>query len=237
MGKKSQSDTVAKRQTKISTKSSNRGKNSGMVKKPRAEGGAFSRAGQHKLKTDAIVAAAAKLIYKHGVVGTSLDDVADALGITKPSVYYYIENKEHLIYLCNKRIVETQTLAIDHAMATPGSGAEKIKAFLRFYAPFVWNPKSGLPKLWHESPLKSEKRKEINEAYYEQADRIVAIIKGGMDDGSIYPHDPEIVERALVSSILWIPIWFNAKEVSYDQEELLTKLIDVFFVGLSPSIA
>jgi len=196
--------------------------------------GPFHKAAQRQLKTDAIVAAAARLIHERGVAGTSLDDVADALGITKPSVYYYVKNKGELIYLCHARIAQQQALAIDRAAALDGSGAEKIRAFVETYARFAWSPDSGLPRLWQDSSLSAEQRRITNQAYFKQADRLAGIIKAAQRDGSIQAHDAEVVERALVSSVLWIPIWYNSKMARYDQEFLLEQLLDIFFKGLLP---
>jgi TetR/AcrR family transcriptional regulator len=203
----------------------------------RADSDPFSRGDQRQLKTDAIVAAAARLIHQRGVAGTSLDDVADALGVTKPAVYYYVKNKEELVYLCHTRIAKGQAGAIDDALALEGTGAQKIRAFVERYARFVWAPDSGLPRLWQDNSLGAPKRKEIAKAYFEQSDRLVALIADARRDGSIGDHAPEIVERALVSSILWVPIWYNEKVLGYDQAALLAKLLDVFFTGLTPKQA
>jgi len=197
----------------------------------------FSRGAQRQIKTDAIVDAAAKLIHQRGVAGTSLDDVAEALGVTKPAVYYYVKNKEELIYLCHLRIAGGQAAAIDAALEATGTGAQKIKIFLETYARFVWSPDSGLPRLWQDNSLSGSMRRDVNQAYFKQSDRLVALIDSARRDGSVGDHDPQIVERALVSAILWVPIWYNEKMVSYDQPTLLAKLTDVFFTGLTPKQA
>jgi len=202
--------------------------------RPRPNKTPFERKEQHQIKTDAIVEAAARLIHEHGVAGTSLDDVAEALGITKPSVYYYVKSKEDLILLCHLRIAKRQEFSIDKAVAHNGSGAEKIEVFIRAYAPLVWAPDSGLPRLWQDSSLSPAKRKEANRAYFRQSDRLIELIESACADGSIVAPDAEIVERALVSSILWVPIWYNEKNARYDEATLLSSLLDIFFNGLTP---
>jgi AcrR family transcriptional regulator len=194
----------------------------------------FKKNVQHQDKRDAIVAVAARLIHDRGVAGTSLDDVADALGVTKPSVYYYVRNKEDLVALCHLRIANQQAQAIDHALACKGSGIKKIEAFIRAYAQFVWSPGSGLPRLWQDNSMGAAKRREVNRAYFAQSDRLVRLIKDAQGDKSILAPNAEVVERALVSSILWVPIWYNEKAAPYDHDELLTLLMDLFLKGLEP---
>jgi AcrR family transcriptional regulator len=200
----------------------------------KAKSNPFKKTEQHQEKRDAIVAVAAKLIHDHGVAGTSLDQVADALGVTKPSVYYYVRNKEDLVALCHLRIANQQAQAIDHALASKGSGLKKIEAFIRAYAQFVWSPGSGLPRLWQDNSMGATKRREVNRAYFAQSDRLVQLIKDAQDDKSIRAPNAEVVERALVSSILWVPIWYNEKAAPYDHDELLTLLLELFLKGLEP---
>jgi AcrR family transcriptional regulator len=199
-----------------------------------AQANPFERSAQHQDKREAIVAVAAKLIHDRGVSGTSLDDVADALGVTKPSVYYYVRNKEELVTLCHLRIADQQARAIDAALASSGAGIDKIAIFIRAYARFVWSPDSGLPRLWQDNSLGPAKRREVNRAYFAQSNRLVGLIKEAKRDDSICVSDPEVVERALVSSILWVPIWYNEKKTPYDHDQLLGLLMELFFNGLKP---
>jgi len=50
----------------------------------------------HDRKREQILDVAVNLFFKHGYAGTTIADIADKLGVTKPFVYYYFENKEDL---------------------------------------------------------------------------------------------------------------------------------------------
>ena len=50
----------------------------------------------HDRKREQILEVAVNLFFKHGYAGTTIADIADRLGVTKPFVYYYFENKEDL---------------------------------------------------------------------------------------------------------------------------------------------
>ena len=54
----------------------------------------------HSVKRDAVIRAAARAFNEHGFHNTSLDDIAAALEVTKPTIYYYVPNKEQLLYEC-----------------------------------------------------------------------------------------------------------------------------------------
>lgn len=194
----------------------------------------FSRGQQRQAKIERIVTVAAALIQRRGVAGTSLDDVADALGVTKPSVYYYVKSKDDLVRLCHLRIAAHQRRAVDLALACPDDGMHRVRTFIEAYAAFVWGEDSGLPRLWQDGSLGEAHRKEVNRAYFRESERLVAIIAEAARDGSIRAHDPLVVERALVSSILWVPIWFNERRARYDKRLILDEILDLFMHGLLP---
>ena len=60
----------------------------------------FNRTAQHDAKRAAILSQAAKLFNYKGSRATTLRDIAQSLGLTKTSLYYYVKTKEELIYQC-----------------------------------------------------------------------------------------------------------------------------------------
>ena len=47
-----------------------------------------------------MIQAAARAFKERGFHNTSLDDIAAALDVTKPTIYYYVANKEQLLFEC-----------------------------------------------------------------------------------------------------------------------------------------
>jgi TetR/AcrR family transcriptional regulator, cholesterol catabolism regulator len=74
--------------------------------------------------------AAARLFAERGYQGTSLADLADALGVQKPSLYHHIESKEDLLWDVASAGAEAFHAALD---AVPGDApaAERIRLALR----------------------------------------------------------------------------------------------------------
>ena len=54
-------------------------------------------------KKEAVLLAAARLFTKNGFQHTSLDDIARSLGVSKPTLYYYVDNKEQILFDCVER--------------------------------------------------------------------------------------------------------------------------------------
>ena len=82
-----------------------------------------------------IIAAAGKLIGEKGYYGTSLKDIADAIGMSQPGLLHYIGNKERLLSLLVTDNYDQEGTPADFAKSgLPGSDPEGMlfPAYLRF---------------------------------------------------------------------------------------------------------
>ena len=69
-------------------------------RRPR-RGPCASRASAHRdVKREAVIRAAARAFNARGYHNTSIDEIAAALNVTKPTIYYYVANKEQLLLEC-----------------------------------------------------------------------------------------------------------------------------------------
>ena len=82
-------------------------------------------------RTKEIIAAAAKLFQEKGYHATTIQDVADEVGMLKGSLYYHIKSKEELLYLVTKEpireLIERQKKLMESAL----SPQQKIVEFIR----------------------------------------------------------------------------------------------------------
>ena len=196
----------------------------------------FSKSSRQQAKVDVIVRAAARLIYERGVADTSLDDVAEALGIAKPSLYYYVKNKEELIFLCNQRIFDLKEEALAAAEAEGRTGADKLARFLTALVKIVLDPESGMPRLWQAGPqsiLTGKRRKDIDRITQAQSERIRGIIREGMSDGSLHAQDAALAEAAMLGAVYWIPV-SHLFDADADADAVADAYVTMLFHGLDP---
>ena len=55
------------------------------------------RARGYELQRETILARAAELFAQHGYTATSMNQVAEACGVSKPSLYHYVRDKHQLL--------------------------------------------------------------------------------------------------------------------------------------------
>src|SRR3546814_13858542 len=69
-----------------------------------------------------------------GFHATSLDDLAASLGISKPTIYHYLGNKDQVLLECLTRGLMQLRAAAEEAQTLPGTGLDRQRALLRSYA-------------------------------------------------------------------------------------------------------
>src|SRR5216684_7627522 len=71
-----------------------------------------------------IVAAAAELMFEHGVAETTLEDIRAAAGVSGSQVYHYFEDKQALVRAVidhqAEALLDTQGTHLDHLDTVPG---------------------------------------------------------------------------------------------------------------------
>src|SRR5210317_1815766 len=78
-----------------------------------------------------ILKAAASCFNEKGYSGTSLKDVSRHLGLTDAALYYYVRNKEELVYQCYVRAADLAREAMHEAVLEGRNGYEQAYLYIR----------------------------------------------------------------------------------------------------------
>ena len=77
-----------------------------------------------------IVSAAARIFHEKGYAATSIRDIADAVGLLKGSLYYYVRSKEDLLYKIILTVQDGAKRNMDRAANTDGSAFDRVQALV-----------------------------------------------------------------------------------------------------------
>lgn len=161
---------------------------------------------------DRMLKAAAQCFNRKGYSGTSLRDVANLLGLTDAALYYYVRNKEELVYLCYLRAADLGRDALEGATAAGGTGLEKVVRYLNRHVEMMVGQDGPIAIMSEIPSLKPDHRDEILELSRRHSSAFEALIEEGIADGSITPCDVRMTGNAIMGSINWIPKWFHGDE-------------------------
>ena len=162
-----------------------------------------------QLQRDRMLKAAAYCFNQKGYSGTSLKDVADILGLTDAALYYYVRNKEELVYQCYLRAADVGRDAMNRAIEDAQSGYDQVHLYIRYHIESMLGDPGPVAILSEIPSLKPEHRDEVLELSRSHSSRFEALLEAGIEDGSIVPCDVRMTGNSIMGSINWIPKWFH----------------------------
>lgn len=85
-------------------------------------------------REDEIVAAAGRIFREKGYHATSVQDIAESVGLLKGSLYHYIRSKEELLGRLFEGLLEDTLNELEAIVARDGTAEAKLSAMVRAYA-------------------------------------------------------------------------------------------------------
>lgn len=177
-----------------------------------------------ELKRGSIVRAAAQCFNRSGFHGTSMDDIAARLGVTKPALYRYVRTKHELLFASFNMAMDSSFASLDRADKEGGSGLDKLRIALRGYLADLIGALGHPVVLLEESALLPEQSRAIIRRRDQAEARYRGLITLGIEDGSIAPCNPKLTVFALMGAINWVPKWYR-RDGELSADEVVESLI------------
>lgn len=165
-----------------------------------------------ELQKDRMLKAAAHCFNEKGYSGTSLKDVADMLGLTDAALYYYVRNKEELVYLCYLRAADVGREAMQQAKKDGRNGLDKVVRYLRNHVEIMVGNRGPIAIMSEIPTLKPAHRAKVLEVSRKHSAAFEALIEEGITDRSIKNCDVRMTGNAIMGSVNWIPKWYHGDE-------------------------
>lgn len=182
-------------------------------------------------KRDAVLLTAAEVFNERGFYGTTLDEVAERLHITKPTLYYYVKNKEEILFECS-RIGMSQIRDIAVAtVAADGPVVARLVSFMRQYAEIITTEFGMCAIRVGPDPLNEEHREAIHTLRDEIDQSLRRLITAGVADGSLVECDPKLASVTLLGSLSSIAYWYRP-DGALSREQLAERCISLIAFGL-----
>jgi AcrR family transcriptional regulator len=154
---------------------------------------------------------AAKLFAERGFAGTNLQDVADALGISRPALYYYFPNKEEILAsLVEEVTVFSQQQSTKLATASDANPGETLRLMTQSHAKWLLDHAVAFRVVDRsEADLPAATRQVQNTAKRALLANFSAVITRGAEIGHFRPVDPQLTAFAIFGMCSWTAWWFK----------------------------
>jgi AcrR family transcriptional regulator len=158
-----------------------------------------------------ILSAAAKIFNERGYHNTAMADVAEAIGVSKPFLYYYLRDKEDILYECSRIATEQMHAMLADVRKAEVTGWQRIEMAFRGYAE-IMTTDFGVCLIRNSAPgsLPSKSREKLWAGRRRLNKEIEVFIAQGIADGSIRTCDPKTLSFALFGAFNWMTIWYRS---------------------------
>ncbi len=175
---------------------------------------------------------AAQIILRKGYDATSVNDIANALGMTKAGLYHYINGKKELLYdIMNFGLDE-----LDEEVVTPAKSIADTSDRLRFIiannARLVTRGQGAITILVDEitalTPAQNRKITRRKRAYFVSLRNTLNQLKA---EGKLQDVDTTAATFSLLGMINWLSRWYR-QDGSLTEEQAAEQIVKIALNGL-----
>lgn len=188
---------------------------------------------RQRLTQQAIVAGAAELFAERGFGATSLDDIAEKLGVGKASLYYHVKNKEEILRLIFLMVLAVSEEPLRRIVEADLPAREKLSRAIEHQTGVAADRSPAMTIFYREQshltgPFAREiiLRKKVYERYFEQ------IIEEGQAQQVFQPDaDPKILTFGLLGMCNWLSQWYRSSG-QYSPQQIAALFVNMVEKGL-----
>lgn len=175
---------------------------------------------------------ATRLFRERGYHATSMQDLAEALGMHRGSLYHYIEAKDDLLWAIVSEALARLDARVRPALEPPGSAAVRLERAIDAHLAFAAEQGDELTLLQIElRSLSQERRAELiarRDAYEAAWRRVIA---EGVASGELRTLDVPLASIAILSACNWFTQWYRPGGM-LSAGEIGTRFARLFLDGL-----
>ncbi len=177
-------------------------------------------------KRERILEEAVALFYARGFTGTTLDDIAAELGVTKPFIYTHFRSKNDLLAAVCLPTIQKSVAAVEYAVETTGTPTEKLRLAVAGFARVVIERQANIAIFFREE--KNLSPEALAEIVQEQKkfDRLLSnLLADGVAAGEFEIPDISLAALAIGGMISWSYTWHRPNG-RLSTEELCDRMAD-----------
>jgi AcrR family transcriptional regulator len=165
----------------------------------------------HERRTQILRQAALTFLH-NGYDATSMSQIAERCGITKPGLYYHFKGKQDLLYAIMSHamdLLEERTMA---AMLAAATHEEQLRAILHSHVRLITELEEGaltVLVVTARNSLRPEDRRMIEQRVQSYTGWIRATLEGLRAEGRLREVDSAVAAATLLGLMVWTSRWYR----------------------------
>ncbi len=186
---------------------------------------------KHRRRRAEILHAALRAFRERGYHGTTLDDIAEHVGVRKTALYYYFADKEAILYECHRESL-AEIVRLTKEARKLDRASERLAHVIREHVRVMTDTLEGSPLAFEVTALSPKRQQEVIAARDRYERELRKIIDEGIKNGEFRPVNSKIAVFAILGAINWIARWYRP-EGSLQAPELGTEFATHLVGGLT----
>ncbi|SNT16057.1 TetR/AcrR family transcriptional regulator [Rhodococcoides kyotonense] len=183
---------------------------------------------RRELVENQILDQATRLFAEKGFASTTLQDIADATGLTRPALYHYVANKDELLSRLVSESTETPAAVLHEINEQSDLGpTEKLR---KMAAAIALNQAQNADRfklvIRSEADLPEEISRTFQRSRRHVLKEFVVTIEAGIKAGEMRPVDPRTAALGIIGMVNWVAWWHPSGDGDADRA-VATQLADM----------
>lgn len=177
-------------------------------------------------------AAATRLFRQRGYHATSMQDLGEALGMNRGSLYHYINGKDELLWAILNRALDVLEIRVLPILDADERAVDRLTGAIREHLRVAADHADELSLIQIElRALDPDRQREIIDRRNAYENRWRAAIDDGIADGSLRPFDVRLAGIGILSACNWFTQWYRP-DGRLSVDEIAEAFSELFLTGL-----
>lgn len=168
-------------------------------------------------RKDEVIRVAARLFAAKGYYATTLDQIAEEIGVTKPALYYYITSKEDILRTIINRIMEPM-MEVSQVGRSTLPPREKMAKMIRILVQFSAGRRETTLIAFEQANILPKRSQDALRRRQKEVEEVVQkTLTEGVDQGIFAVDDVKITCFAVLAVANWTYRWYEPGGLTPDE--------------------
>jgi TetR/AcrR family transcriptional regulator len=163
---------------------------------------------KRRRKRAEILHAALRAFREKGYHATTLDDIAERVGVRKTALYHYFPDKQAILYECHRESVAELGRIMAEAERLPRA-SDKLAHVIREHVRLMTETLGGSPLAFEVTALSEDRHASLIAGRDRYERKLRRIIDQGLRDGEFRKGDSKVAVFVVLGAINWISRWYR----------------------------